>query len=93
LRAIDLGIIVTRADELQTIFKELGRGGSFGESTTHMRKLIPKAEGGGAGGCPVIAFGISPALYVEDEEPVSPEELATAELVERAEASRDEDAG
>lgn len=91
LRAIDLGIIVTRADALQTIFKRLGRGGSFGESTTHMRKLIPKAEGGGAGGCPVIAFGISPALYVEDDEPVSPEELAQAELVERAEVLQDDE--
>lgn len=82
---------MTRSDELQAIFKKLGRGGSFGESTTHMRKLIPKAEGGGAGGCPVIAFGISSALYVEDDVEVNPEDLATAELIERAEAVRDEE--
>jgi hypothetical protein len=90
LRVIDLGIIITRTDDLQDIFNKLGRKTSFGESTTHMRKLLPKVEGGGAGGCPVIVFGISPALYVEDEEPISPEEIAQAELVERAEAVRED---
>jgi hypothetical protein len=63
LRAIAVGVIVTRCDELQTIFKSLGRGASYGESTTHMRKLLPKIEGGGAGGCPVVVFGIRAALY------------------------------
>ncbi len=91
LRAIDLGIIVTRTDGLQTIFDELGRGSSYGMSTTHMSKLLPKIDGGGAGGCPVLVFGISPALYVEDDTPVTREEVATAELVERVEALRDED--
>jgi hypothetical protein len=66
LRTIDLGIIITRTSELQEIFKELGRAASFGESTTHMRKLLPKIEGGGAGGCPVLVFGIKKALYVDD---------------------------
>jgi hypothetical protein len=32
-----------------------------------MRKLLPKVEGGGAGGCPLLVFGISAKLYVEDE--------------------------
>ncbi|HEX7408337.1 MAG TPA: BglII/BstYI family type II restriction endonuclease, partial [Candidatus Binatia bacterium] len=39
------------------------RGASYGESTTHMRKLLPKIEGGGAGGCPLLVFGIRKALY------------------------------
>jgi Restriction endonuclease BglII len=86
LKAIDIGIIVTRTDALKEIFRQLGRAGSFGESTTHMSKLLPKAEAGGAGGCPVIAFGISPALYVEDDTPLSDEELRAAELIEEAEA-------
>ncbi len=66
LRAISVGIIVTRCDELQTIFNNLGRGSSYGNSTTHMSKLLPRLEGGSGGGCPVLVFGISPKLYVED---------------------------
>ena len=66
LRAIDVGLIVTRCDELQDIFDELGRGPSYGSSTTHMAKLLPRIEGGGGGGCPVVVFGIRRAAYVED---------------------------
>lgn len=66
LRAIDVGVIVTRSDELQEIFVELGRGPSFGASTTHMSKLLPRLDGGGGGGCPVAVFGIKRGAYVED---------------------------
>jgi hypothetical protein len=66
LRAISVGVIVTRCDELQAIFKSLGRGKSYGASTTHMSKLLPRLEGGAGGGCPVLVFGISSKLYVED---------------------------
>lgn len=38
LRAIDVGVIITRCSELQNIFDELGRGPSYGSSTTHMSK-------------------------------------------------------
>lgn len=65
LRVVSVGIIVTRCDELQGIFNSLGRGTSYGQSTTHMRKLLPKIEGGGAGGCPVLVFGIKESLYDE----------------------------
>lgn len=64
LRVIDIGIIITRCDELQELFVKLGRGTSYGASTTHMSKLLPKLEGGGGGGCPVLVFGIRKALYV-----------------------------
>jgi len=67
LRAISVGIIITRCDELQDIFVELGRGQSYGASTTHMSKLIPRIEGGGGGGCPILVFGISGRLYIEDD--------------------------
>jgi len=63
LRVVSVGIIVTRADALQKIFDGLGRGKSYGQSTTHMSKLLPKIEGGGAGGCPILVFGIKEALY------------------------------
>lgn len=66
LRAISVGIIITRCDELQDIFNGLGRGQSFGASTTHMSKLLPRIEGGSGAGCPVLVFGISKKLYVED---------------------------
>jgi len=66
LRALSVGVIVTRSDELQNIFNDLGRGSSYGMSTTHMSKLLPRVEGGGGGGCPILVFGITAKLYVED---------------------------
>jgi hypothetical protein len=67
LRAISVGIMITRCDELQRVFADIGRGQSFGASTTHMSKLIPRIEGGSGGGCPILVFGISKKLYREDE--------------------------
>lgn len=66
LRAISVGVIITRCDELQEIFNDLGRKDSFGASTTHMSKLLPRIEGGGGAGCPILVFGISKKLYIED---------------------------
>jgi len=66
LRAISVGVIIARCDELQDIFNNLGRGSSYGASTTHMGKLLPRIEGGSGAGCPIIVFGISKSLYVED---------------------------
>lgn len=42
-------------------------GASFGASTTHMGKLLPKVEGGGGGGCPLLVLGITANLYDDDE--------------------------
>ena len=67
LRAISVGVIITRCDDLQDIFNALGRGHSYGASTTHMSKLLPRIEGGGGAGCPLLVFGISKSLYVEDD--------------------------
>jgi hypothetical protein len=66
LRVISVGIILTRSDELQQLIQEVGgpeRAKSYGNSTTHWSKLIPRIEGGGGGGCPIIAFGIRRSLY------------------------------
>ncbi len=63
LRAISVGIIVTRSDELQNIFASLGQGKKYGQSTTHMGKLLPRVNGGGGGGCPILVFGITKKLY------------------------------
>ena len=76
LRVIDVGIILTRSSHLQAIFKSLGKkvADKYGASTTHMDKLLPRLEGGGGGGCPIIAFGITEQLYVEDAMPTGPSE-------------------
>jgi hypothetical protein len=72
LRVIDVGVIVTRASPLQEVFKGLGKkvADKYGASTTHMDKLRPRLEGGGGGGCPILAFGITRKKYVEDAEPI-----------------------
>jgi hypothetical protein len=67
MQVLSVGIIVTRSDGLQRIFNELGRGSSYGQATTHMSKLLPKIEGGGAGGCPLLVLGITKNLYTADE--------------------------
>ena len=66
LRAVSVGVIITRSDELQDIFDGLGRGSSYGSSTTHMSRLLPRLQGGSGGGCPVLVFGIRKQLYQED---------------------------
>jgi hypothetical protein len=50
LRVISVGIIITRSDELQDVFNACGRGSSYGASTTHLSKLLPRIEGGGVQG-------------------------------------------
>ena len=87
LRVIQVGIIITRASELQSIFKKEGKGSSYGQATTHHEKLWPKIEGGGGGGCPVLTFAITPTLYEDDgDEAVT---FAKAEQAKRrAEAKR-----
>lgn len=67
LRAISVGIIITRSDELQHIFDLLGRGSSYGSSTTHLSKLLPRIEGGGGAGCPLLVIGLTNKLYTENE--------------------------
>jgi len=67
LHAVSVGIILTRCDELQEIFDKLGRGKSYGNSTTHMSKLLPRIEGGGGAGCPLLAIGMKKELYEPNE--------------------------
>lgn len=67
LRAASVGIVITRSDELKDVFAGLGRSASFGESTTHMSKLLPRILGGGGGGCTLLVLGIGKALYDADD--------------------------
>lgn len=63
LRTISVGVIVTKADELRDVFTALGIYAKYGASTTWMSKLLPRIEGGGGGGCPLLVFGIKKSLY------------------------------
>lgn len=63
LRVLAVGVIITRTSELQRLFDELGKGESYGASTTHWDKLIPKVDGGGAGGCPLLLIGMGMNCY------------------------------
>jgi hypothetical protein len=65
MRVLSLGVIITRLSELQHLFDDLGKGESYGNSTTHWDKLIPKVESGGAGGCPLLLVGMGMACYDE----------------------------
>ena len=67
MAVISVGIIITRADSLQELFKGFGLGGKYGASTTHMSKLLEEVNAGTAGGCPLLMFGITAASYDEDE--------------------------
>jgi len=66
LRVLSVGVVITRLSELQDVFDELGKGSSYGASTTHWNKLIPKVDGGGAGGCPLLLIGIGKTCYRPD---------------------------
>ncbi len=68
LHTVSVGIIFTRCDELQDLFKSMGRGKSYGNSTTHMSKLLPRILGGGGAGCPIIVIGIRRKLLLEDDD-------------------------
>lgn len=73
LDVISVGIIITRSDELQALFKSLGRGSDgkpiaqkYGASTTHWSKLTDRIGNSDAGMCPVLMIGIRPEGYVDD---------------------------
>ena len=55
---VDVGVIVTRAEELNEVFKKLGVMAKFGASTTWMGKLTYRLDSRRNGGCPVLAVGI-----------------------------------
>lgn len=61
---IDVGVIVTRSEELNEVFNELrDRSGQilmkkYGASTTWMGKLTYRLDSRRNGGCPVLAIGI-----------------------------------
>ncbi len=64
LRVLGVGVIITRGEQIRALAVELGRDpGTYGATTTHWNALLPRVEGGGGGGCPILAFGITTATY------------------------------
>ena len=63
LGAISVGVIITKSDQLRTTMDQLGIWKKYGSSTTWMQKLLPRIEGGGGGGCPLLVFGITNKVY------------------------------
>ena len=55
---IDVGVIVTRAEELNDIFKDIGIMAKYGASTTWIGKLRYRLDSRRNGGCPILAIGI-----------------------------------
>jgi len=63
---ISVGILVTRSEDLNLLFRELGIAQKFGASTTHLGKLLPRLKAGRGGGCPLLIFGITRKLLKEE---------------------------
>ncbi len=57
---ISVGIIITRSEDLNNLFRLLGDTVSkkYGASTTWMGKLLPRLDSRRHGGCPILAIGI-----------------------------------
>lgn len=56
---IDVGVIVTRDADLNSVFKDLGIIAKYGASTTWMGKLTYRLDSRRNGGCPILAVGIT----------------------------------
>lgn len=65
--SISVGVLVTRSNTLDPVFKELRIMAKYGASTTQMNKLLPRLEAGRSGGCPILVFGITPNQLLIDK--------------------------
>ena len=58
---------MTRSENLNPVFKQLGIMSKYGASTTWMGKLLYRLKAGRHGGCPVLVLGITSKLIEEDQ--------------------------
>lgn len=63
---IEVGIIITRSQELNEIFSDLGIKAKYGASTTWLGKLEYRLKSRRNGGCPILAIGIKKAVIEGD---------------------------
>lgn len=61
LQAIDVGVLITRSDELKDLYRQIGK--AYTATATWLSKLRPRVEAGVAGGCPILVFAIRPAVF------------------------------
>lgn len=64
---IKCGVIITRSENLNSIFKRLKIMTKYGASTTWMGKLLPRIRSGRHGGCPLLIVGITSACVIDLE--------------------------
>jgi hypothetical protein len=62
---IACGIIITRSESLNGVFKRLNIMKKYGASTTWMGKLIPRINSRRHGGCPLFIVGITPNVITD----------------------------
>jgi len=55
---IDVGVIITRSEQLNEVFKDLEIMQKYGASTTWIGKLLYRLDSRRNGGCPILAVGI-----------------------------------
>lgn len=64
---IDCGVIITRSEEMNSLFEELGILTKYGASTTWMGKLLSRLKARRHGGCPIFVVGITPRTITDWE--------------------------
>ena len=64
---IDVGVLLTRSADLNSVFREMGLMAKYGASTTWMGKLLYRLNAGRNGSCPVLAIGIRPECIDEEQ--------------------------
>ena len=69
---VTAGVLLTRSADLAPLFEEISARvdiasfkSKFGASTTWMKKLTYRLDAGRAGGCPILALGIRPAVIAD----------------------------
>lgn len=65
---ISCGVIITRSEQLNSVFGKLKILQKYGASTTWIGKLLPRINSGRHGGCPIMVVGITPKSIVDMEE-------------------------
>jgi hypothetical protein len=89
---ISAGVLLTRDSSLRRTFSDIGQrvdidkfASKYGASTTWMGKLTYRLDAGRAGGCPILAIGITPRVISDFDEwvaahPVIREKVDLGEL-------------
>jgi CRISPR-associated protein Csd2 len=62
---ISVGVLLTRSNDLDNLFRKYDIMQKYGASTTQMTKLLPRLNAGRNGGCPILVFGITSKLLDE----------------------------